>query len=684
MLHHKGVIFIKTIRAHFEKLINNIAESDNLEKIKANETLLMLSLLGPMLLLAAVVSGIIGTYWQESLVRVVKVTSSLFCCGLFMMILIRLKQSNQLKIHLMSSALVLGLLATYLAYYQRFTIIFWMIVLIMVIMSNMMVQRTLFNYMIGGGTLFFMASLFYYPTATIQIDHAFNLTLLVVLLCIVVASIVTNRIYRQILSKKSAIYADTVSQKEDLNQLYDDVIAHQQQLKAQNELLLLYNTQIEANRERLEFLAYTDTLTGIPNRKMIMEQIDLLIDLNKGSLNHFALVFIDLDNFKKINDSMGHGAGDLLLQQVTSRLRKAMDDMDLLGRLGGDELAILIRRQISDEKILGDTQKLLNLLSNPFRLDDKAVIMTASFGIAIWPVDARTSNDLLKAADTAMYKAKAMGKNSIQFYRKEMKTEVLYKMELENQMIEAFQKEQFFVEYQPIVDLADPKKVSFEALMRWQAPGRGLVSPAEFIPMAEEIGLIGELGEWVLRQACEKIREVREQFGIDIRIAVNVSAVQMKRPGFLAGAKAVIREAGTSPEQLTFEITESVFIGNMEQAIEIINDLKEFGVLISLDDFGTGYSSLSYLLRLPIDVLKIDRSFIAALEKEEKNNRIIGSIIEMLHGFGIQVVAEGVEEIPQFDFLKDKHCDWIQGYLMSRPLGDVAMAEYLLQQRDKD
>lgn len=674
---------IKTIRGHFKELINGIAESDNLQEIKADETLLMLSMLAPMLLLATVVSGIIGTYWQEPLWRVVEVTSSLFGCGLLMLLLIGLKLSNQLKIHFMSLALLLGLLATYLAYYQRLTIIFWMVMLIMIIMSNMMIQRVLFNYMIVGGALFFAVSLFYYPAAAIQIDHAFNLTLLVVLLCIIVASIVTNRIYRQILMKKSAIYAETVNQKEDLNQLYDDVLAHQQQLKAQNELLLLYNAEIEANREKLEFLAYTDTLTGIPNRKMIMEQIDLLIDLNQDSPHHFALVFIDLDNFKKINDSMGHGAGDLLLQEVTLRLRNALDDRDLLGRLGGDELAILIRRQISAERILGDTQKLLNLLGNPFKLDDASVIITASFGIAIWPVDARTSNDLLKAADTAMYKAKAMGKNCIQFYRKEMKTEVLYKMEMENQLIEAFENEKFFVEYQPIVDLAGHKKPSFEALLRWHTPDRGLVSPAEFIPMAEEIGLIGDLGEWVLRQACEKIRDVRKQFGLDIRIAVNVSAVQMKRPGFLAGVKAVIRKAGTPPEQLTFEITESVFIGNMKQAIEIINSLKDFGLLISLDDFGTGYSSLSYLLQLPIDVLKIDRSFIAALEKGEKNNQIVGSIIEMVHSLGIQVVAEGVEETLQFDFLKDKQCDWIQGYLMSRPLGDAAMAEYLLRQQEE-
>jgi diguanylate cyclase (GGDEF)-like protein len=678
------VNLIKAMKFHFEKLINRIAEADNQEKIKENETILMLSMLGLMLLLAAVISGIIGTYWQERLIMVVIVTGCLFCCGLFMMLLIRMKQDTRLKTHLMSMALLLGLLATFVAYYQRVTIIFWMIFLIMIIMSNMMIQRTLFYYMLIAGILFFPVSLLYYPIASIQIDDAFNLALVAVLSCIIVASIVTNRIYQQILIKKSAIYADTVSQKEDLNQLYDDVVAHQQQLKAQNELLFLYNTQIEANQERLEFLAYTDTLTGMPNRKMILEQIDLMIDLNKENPHHFALVFIDLDNFKKINDSMGHGAGDLLLQQVTARLRKTMDDKDLLGRLGGDELAILIRRQISDEKILGYTQELLNLLGNPFRLDDKAAIITASFGIAIWPVDASTSGDLLKAADTAMYKAKAMGKNCVQFYRKEMKTEVLYKMELENQLIEAFEKEMFFVEYQPIVDVADQKKAGFEALLRWEAPDRGLVSPAEFIPMAEEIGLIGELGEWVLRQACEKIREVREQYDIDIHIAVNVSAVQMKRPDFLAGVKAVIRETGTPPERLTFEITESVFIGNMAQAIEIIRDLKDFGVMISLDDFGTGYSSLSYLLQLPIDVLKIDRSFIAQIEKEEKNNRIIGSIIEMVHGLGIQVVAEGVEEIPQFDFLKDKHCDWIQGYLMSRPLGDVAMAEYLLQQRDKD
>lgn len=678
------MIFIKTIQFYFEKIINRIAESDNLEQIKENETILMLSMLGPMLLMAAVVSGIIGTYWQEPPVRVLSVTSTLFFCGLFLMILIRLKQSKRLKIHLMSIALLLGLLATYLAYYERFTIIFWMIILIMIIMSNMMIQRTLFYYMIIAGAIFFTASQFYYPTASIQIDDAFNLTLMVVLLCIIVASVVSNQIYQQIILKKSAIYADTVSQKEDLNLLYDDVIAHHQQLKAQNELLFLYNTEIEANQERLEFLAYTDTLTGMPNRKMILEQIDLMIDLNKENPHHFALVFIDLDNFKKINDSMGHGAGDLLLQQVTIRLRNAMDDKDLLGRLGGDELAILVRRQISDEKILGDIQKLLNLLGNPFKLDDKSAIITASFGIAIWPVDASNSSDLLKAADTAMYKAKAMGKNCIQFYRKEMKTEVLYKMELENQMIEAFEKEMFFVEYQPIVDVEDQKKASFEALLRWDAPGRGLVSPAEFIPMAEEIGLIGELGEWVLRQACGKIREVREQYGMDIHIAVNVSAVQMKRPDFLAGVKAVIQEAGTPPERLTIEITESVFIGNMEQAIAIISDLKEFGVLISLDDFGTGYSSLSYLLQLPIDVLKIDRSFIASIEKGEKNNRIVGSIIEMVHGLGIQVVAEGVEEISQFDFLKDKNCDWIQGYLMSRPLGDAAMAEYLLRQQDEE
>ncbi|WP_051355700.1 putative bifunctional diguanylate cyclase/phosphodiesterase [Acetobacterium malicum] len=643
----------------------------------------MMAMLGPMLLIAAAVSVSIGFYWQESLPRIVKVSGTLFFCGVFILILLYQKLPHRLALHLMSIALLFGLLATYLAYYERLTFIFWMIILIMIIMSNMMIERTLFYYMLFAVVLSFGVSLFYYPVLSVQMDQAFTFTLLVVFLFIIVASIVTNRIYQLILQKKTAMHAKALIQNENLSQLYDDVLAHQQQLKAQNELLVHYNSEIEENQERLEFLAYTDTLTGIPNRKMLLEQIELLIDLNRENSHRFALVFIDLDNFKKINDSMGHSAGDDLLIQVTTRLKNAMHEKDLLGRLGGDELAVLIRRQISDEGLLGYTQNLLNLLGNPLKLGDKSVIITASFGIAIWPLDAKNSGDLLKAADTAMYKAKELGKNSIQFYQKEMKTEVLYKMELENRMLEAYEKEEFFVEYQPIVNALDKKTVSFEALLRWKVPGRGLVSPAEFIPLAEEIGLIGELGEWVLRQACKKIIEIRNSLKMEIRIAVNVSAVQMKRPDFLEGIKSVIREEGVSPESLTFEITESVFIGNMEQAIEIIKELKDFGVMISLDDFGTGYSSLSYLMQLPIDVLKIDRSFINSIEKEEKNNRIVGSIIEMVHSLDIHVVAEGVEEILQFDFLKAKNCDSIQGYLLSRPLGDIAMAAHLKEQRDQ-
>ncbi|MGE4508491.1 MAG: putative bifunctional diguanylate cyclase/phosphodiesterase [Eubacteriaceae bacterium] len=674
---------MKLIALHLRDILNRIAEAEDLEKIKENEVKLMMVILAPMLFVAAGTSVVISVYWQIEMTRAMIATATLFFNGLVILVLLHLKLSRQVALHIMSVTLFISLLVTYLAYFEHFTFIFWMIVLIMMVLSNMMLQRALFYYMIAASLFFFCFSLIYYPDLVIQVDSAFYLTFLVAYLCIVVASLVNNQIYRQIIQKKARIYATTLNQKENLNLMYEDVVAHQQQLKAQNELLVHYNTEIEVNQERLEFLAYTDTLTGIPNRKMILEQIDLLIDLNQENRRPFALVFIDLDNFKKINDSMGHAAGDELLIKVTSRLKGAMDEKDLLGRLGGDELAILVRRQISEEKLLAYTQKLLNLLGNSFKLADKSVIMTASLGIAIWPGDARSCNDLLKAADTAMYKAKETGKNAIQFYQKEMKNEVLYKMELENQMISAFENEEFFVVYQPIVDVVDKRSVSFEALLRWQLPDKAFVSPAEFIPMAEEIGLIGELGEWVLRQACKRIKEVKSALALDIRIGVNVSPAQMKRPDFLDGVRKIIEEEAVEPSQLTLEITESVFIGQMDQAIQIIRDLKAIGLMISLDDFGTGYSSLSYLMQLPIDVLKIDRSFIKSLEKEEKNNRIVGSIIDMVHNLDIHVVAEGVEEVPQFEFLKEKNCDWIQGYLFSRPLKEQDMLHYLKTQQNE-
>ncbi|WKY44946.1 EAL domain-containing protein [Eubacteriaceae bacterium ES2] len=675
---------MKLIRARLIDILNRIAEADNLEKIKENEIKLMMAILGPMLILAAITSVIIGFYWEENMILSMVVTGTLFLTGCFMLFLLHQKLPRRLVMNLISLVLVANLLVVYYVYYEKITLIFWMIIIIMIIFSNMMIQRTLFNYMILASLFFFCISLIFYPNLIMKVDSVFYLSFFVVFLCIAIASIASNQIYRQIILKKAIIYATTLDQKENLNLMYEDVIAHQQQLKAQNELLVHYNTEIEANQERLEFLAYTDTLTGVPNRKMILEQIELLIDLNQENGNHFSLVFIDLDNFKKINDSMGHGAGDELLIKVATRLKAAMDERDLLGRLGGDELAILIRRQISDEKVLGYTQRLLGLLGNPFKLGDSSVIMTASFGIAIWPGDAITCNDLLKAADTAMYKAKELGKNSIQFYQKEMKNEVLYKIELENRMIRALEKNEFFVVYQPIVSVDNKQSASFEALLRWQVPDRGLISPAEFIPMAEEIGLIGDLGEWVLRQACRKIKSVKAELAIDIRIGVNVSTIQMKRVDFSERVRRLIEEEQVNPCQLTLEITESVFIGHIEQAVRIIQELKELGLMISLDDFGTGYSSLSYLMQLPIDVLKIDRSFIKSLEKEEKNKRIVGSIIEMVHNLDIHVVAEGVEEVPQFEFLKEKNCDWIQGYLFSRPLTEEELFNYLKMQQDKD
>jgi len=410
---------------------------------------------------------------------------------------------------------------------------------------------------------------------------------------------------------------------------------------------------------------------------MINEQLELLINYGEKN-NSFSLVFIDIDNFKRINDSMGHTSGDDLLIKVAKRCQEYIDNKDLFGRLGGDELSILVRRHLDDEELFQYIQSICNLFEEPFIIDDIEVRITASFGIAVWPTDVLTAVELLKASDTAMYKAKETGKNNVQFYRKDMKTEILSKLEMENKMIKALKENQFFLEYQPLFDINTKKVRCFEALIRWELPEIGRISPMDFIPFAEENGFIHEIGEWVLRDVSKKIRDIKSYYKEDISIAVNISTIQLKSFNFIERLEQIIIEEDINPKDIELEITESVLIEDKYQAIEVINKLRNLGFKISMDDFGTGYSSLSYLLELPIDKLKIDKSFIDAISVGNKKNEIVGAIVEMVHSLDMEVVAEGVETEGQFRYLKKKNCDIVQGYLLGRPLNDDKMKELLL------
>ena len=564
--------------------------------------------------------------------------------------------------------LIVLLLITYRVFYAKLNVLFWFIVIILVISSNISNRHIMFYYLLSFSVVMLAWSILFTDHEIIVLDRAYYISLFLILFFIMMNSYAFNRLYRKIVDQKITRYKEISGKNEEITSLYEEILASEEELKEQNEKLNVYNTEINANKERLEFLAYNDTLTGLPNRKMLIEQLHVMVELDVERHHPFAVVFIDLDNFKKINDSLGHAAGDMLLIKVANRMDSVVHKNDLLGRLGGDELALIVRRNLPGEDLLAYVQALCDLFDETFQLEDVNMRISASFGVAVYPEDGRSVEDLLKAADTAMYKAKEIGKNNVQFYDKKMKNDILLRIELEDKLIHALENDEFYLEYQPLFDTKTKKILGLEALIRWKTEDQARIEPSDFIPFAEETGLIGEIGEWVLKTVCQKIKELEELGLGPVKISVNISAVQMAHDAFIERTKKIIEESQVDPRSLEFEITESIFIRDKQQAIDRIMALKRFGIKISMDDFGTGYSSLSYLMELPIDRLKIDRSFIKAIENDASKNQIISSIINMVHALDMKVVAEGIETKMQLDYLERESCDLLQGFLLSYPL----------------
>jgi len=667
----------KAIYNYYKNLINKLVDARDINEIRIYETKLIGAVIAPMLLIAAFVNILIGIFWNIPIEEVLTFFTILLCSGTVILLLNLINLPYRLALNINSGIILFGILSTYYFYFERISILFWFILLIISLAISFTSDKTPMIYLTLAYIIIFALSTYNNPIKEIKLDITFYVILFIILLFYLVTSYVVNYLYHMVIKKKNDQYEDINGQNEEISALYEEIIASEDVLKEQNDQLIELNREITKNRDKLEFLAYNDTLTGLPNRKMINEQLELLINYGEKN-NSFSLVFIDIDNFKRINDSMGHTSGDDLLIKVAKRCQEYIDNKDLFGRLGGDELSILVRRHLDDEELFQYIQSICNLFEEPFIIDDIEVRITASFGIAVWPTDALTAVELLKASDTAMYKAKETGKNNVQFYRKDMKTEILSKLEMENKMIKALKENQFFLEYQPLFDINTKKVRCFEALIRWELPEIGRISPMDFIPFAEENGFIHEIGEWVLRDVSKKIRDIKSYYKEDISIAVNISTIQLKSFNFIERLEQIIIEEDINPKDIELEITESVLIEDKYQAIEVINKLRNLGFKISMDDFGTGYSSLSYLLELPIDKLKIDKSFIDAISVGNKKNEIVGAIVEMVHSLDMEVVAEGVETEGQFRYLKKKNCDIVQGYLLGRPLNDDKMKELLL------
>ena len=427
-------------------------------------------------------------------------------------------------------------------------------------------------------------------------------------------------------------------------------------------------TEKKLSEERIYHLAHYDALTDLPNRLSLNDRLQHAMAYAQRHERLVAVMFLDLDHFKNINDTLGHAVGDSLLQAVAKRLLGCVRECDTVGRLGGDEFTIILTdiKHVNDAMIVA--QKILEHLSKPFVLQDRELFITASIGVTLYPLDNDSPHELIKNADTAMYRAKDQGRNNYQFYTSDMNLLALANLELQSGLHKALQRAEFELHYQPQVNMKTGEIVGVEALARWRHPEKGLISPALFIPVAEESGLIVPIGEWVLRTACEQ-NMVWQRAGIKpIRMAVNLSARQFQQKNLLQMITQVLNDAGMQPEYLELELTEGLVMQNAQATIRILHQLKEMGIRVSIDDFGTGYSSLSYLKRFPIDTLKIDQAFVRDITTDPDDAAIATAIIAMAHSLKFKVVAEGVETQDQLTFLCNKACDEMQGYFFSRPL----------------
>ena len=466
---------------------------------------------------------------------------------------------------------------------------------------------------------------------------------------------------------------EMAAQKDELYCLHEELTLSEEKLRHQNEQLVKYNNILEDNEKQLRHVAHFDSLTGLPNRNKIIEELDTLISASPKSKSSFSFVFIDLDNFKQINDFMGHYVGDIILNAVVERWRTYINGSDVLGRLGGDEFSLIIRRDMNSDDIYSYVDSIRNSMSSSFVYQDKEFFMSASFGICLYPQDGDSSTELLKKSDIAMYDVKNSGKNGIKFFCQTMQHEMHEKILLESGLKTAIANNELYIDYQPQYYSETNQIRGFEALARWKSPELGQVSPIKFIPVAENSGQIISIGEWILTEVLKKFRSIQLTGCNDYVVSVNISVVQLTHPSFVDMVQRVLDDTGFDGRHLEFEVTESVFISNPFSVVKVLNRLKDMGIKIALDDFGTGYASLKNLQILPIDTLKIDKSFIDRIAHKKHDDKLVSALISLIHELQITVVAEGVENEIQLDYLIRKGCDIIQGFLLSRPIGEAQL-----------
>jgi diguanylate cyclase (GGDEF)-like protein len=435
--------------------------------------------------------------------------------------------------------------------------------------------------------------------------------------------------------------------------------------------------QLNTARERARHLATHDQLTGLANRTLFHDRLDQALSAARRGRHKLAVLFVDLDGFKAINDSLGHAVGDGLLRGLARRIAACLRETDTAGRLGGDEFAVLLTNLANETDAAMIAKKLLSALSEPIQFREQSMSIQCSVGIATFPRDTTDAEELIKKADTAMYHAKERGGNVFDFYTEDMNAAIQRRADIEGRLRNALEEDQLVVHYQPQFDLTRGRIIGAEALLRWQHPELGLVSPSHFLPIAEETGLIVPIGDWILQQACQQNAIWNRQQDRNLRVSVNVSSKQFLEPGFSDVVRTALHGTGLSAVSLELEITESSLLRDVEVTVNTLRNLKELGVRLAIDDFGTGYSALAYLKRLPIDVLKIDQSFVKALTTDPADATITETIVQLASGLNLTTIAEGVETLEQLLLLGSYGCNRMQGYLFGKPVPAETFEQWL-------
>jgi diguanylate cyclase (GGDEF)-like protein len=463
----------------------------------------------------------------------------------------------------------------------------------------------------------------------------------------------------------------------NFNKMLHIIKTNYEDLESMHEELLSNEEQLRSNYDHIEFLAYHDTLTNLPNKLAFLDYVNAVLVSSSAEHKMHSVYFVDLDNFKTVNDTLGHEYGDSLLVKTSQILTSIIGTDGMLARAGGDEFLLFRENIPNKESAVNFASQIIEVFHNPLDLDGEVVYVSMSIGISMYPENGLTPNALIKNADIAMYKSKDTGKNKFTLFDTKMEEELSRNTLIIEVLRNAIENKDVYIQYQPLMELETNNVIGFEALMRIHSDRLGNIAPNEFIPIAEESGLIVELSSWLLREACIFNKNMIDLGATPRPVSVNISSIQINRPGFVAMLSGVLEETQLPPQYLELEITESTLVSSIMDATKLLNNLQDLGVKVSLDDFGTGYSSLNYLTKMPIDTLKIDKSFIDNICSNQKDSCIAESIIQLAHSLDIRVVAEGVEQEEQLALLRSQHCDIVQGYIYSRPLHPAALMDVI-------